>query len=850
MTLRMSCLCLPFLALVAGCADAPSEALDSVAESGTERMVERLARIATGIDRRQSSFVSSARVEELLATGPGPGFQGQITFAGQLAKGLLYAGRFQEATDSMQSLLDAIDAGRGRVPAEFRQAIAELQAIALLKWEEQLDCVEARDVERCLLPVVDQEPRPGTAPGHEAVRAFERLLEADPENAGHRWLLNIAYMLLGEYPDGVPVPWLIEPATFAAGYDVGRFSNRAGDVGLDAQGHAGGAIMDDFDRDGDLDVMVSGMLLEDQLRYFENDGQGGFIERTDNAGLRGIVGGLNLKHADFDNDGFLDVFVLRGAWLPYGQPNSLLRNRGDGTFEDVTEAAGLLDAYSTQTADWGDYDGDGWLDLYVGNESGSRRNPNQLFRNNGDGTFSDVAPAVGASVVGFTKGVAWGDYDNDGDPDLYISLMRQPNVLLANEGPTAGGGWSFRDVTTEAGVAEPLRSFPVWFWDFDNDGWLDVYASAYWAEVADVAAEHLGRSHAAEVPRLYRNNGDGTFTDVAAEAGVTNDRYAKGVVWGDYDNDGDPDLYVSNIGLNRLYRNNGDGTFTDVAPQLGVTRPGGRSFATWFFDHDNDGDLDLFVVAYLAQVDDIAADIMGFARGSELWPRLYRNDGDRFRDVTVEAGLDHPVLPMGANYGDINEDGFLDIYLGTGAPAYEALMPNVMYLNDGDGTFTDVTFSGGFGHLQKGHGISFADLDNDGDTDISLQAGGMFPGDRFSNALFVNPGHGHRFVSIKAVGTRSNRAAIGTRLHLRVRTPAGERSIYRWVGSGGSFGASPLEQSIGLGDATTIVQLEVFWPATGLAQTFTDVPLDAFIRVVEGAESVERVERPRFHLGG
>jgi hypothetical protein len=721
--------------LLAACADAPDEdPVDSdrgAALGGTARMVERLAEIEAGVDRRQSQFASDARVEELLARGPGPGLQGRMTFAGQLSEMLLYAGRFEEATDSMKALLEAIDAAQGRVPPEFRGVIAELEAVALLKWEEQLDCVEARLVDRCLLPVIGAESRPAAAPGREAVRAFERLLAVDPGNAGYRWLLNLAYMLLGEYPDGVPDEWLIAPATFAAEHDLGRFPNRAVDVGLDATGHAGGAVMDDFDRDGDLDVMVSGWLLQDQVQYFENDGRGAFIERTDAAGLTGIVGGLNLKQADFDNDGFLDVLVLRGAWMSYGQPNSLLRNRGDGTFEDVTEAAGLLDAYSTQTADWADYDGDGWLDLYVGNESvGRRRNPNQLFHNNGDGTFSDVAAAVGADVVGFTKGVAWGDYDNDGDPDLYISLMREPNVLLANEGPVAGGGWSFQDVTSEAGVAEPVTSFPVWFWDFDNDGWLDLYASGYLAQVGDVAAEHLGQPHDALVPRLYRNNRDGTFTDVAASAEIDKIQYV-----------------------------------------------------------------------------------------------------------------------MGSNYGDLDSDGYPDFYVGTGDPVYESMMANRMFRNDAGLRFQEVTSSGGFGHVQKGHGVSFGDVDNDGDQDIMVNMGGASPSDLSRNVLFENPGHGHHWVTLRLEGVTSNRDGLGSRVRvlLDMRGDVGE--LNKLVGGGGSFGANSLQQEIGLGVAVGILEIAITWPATGRTDVYVDVEMDRIYRVVEGGAQLEPLTVSTLSLG-
>ena len=716
---------------LAACADTPSSTVETATETGTDRMVELLAQIAAGIDRQQNQFAASARVEELLAMDAGPDLPGQMMFKSRLSEMLLYSGRFREATDSLRSLLDAIDAAGTVVPVEFRQATAELQAIALLKWEEQLVCVEEREFERCLLPVLDKQSRPASAPGRAATRAFERLLASDPENAGHRWLLNIAYMLLGEYPEGVPARWLSEPGTFTSEYEVGRFYNRAADVGLDAVGHAGGAIMDDFDRDGDLDVIFSGWLMEDQIQYFENDGRGGFIERTDEAGLRGIVGGLNLQHADYDNDGFLDVFVPRGAWLPYGQPNSLLRNRGDGTFEDVTEAAGLLDPLSTQTADWADYDGDGWLDLYVGNESSEgRRNPNQLFHNNGDGTFTDVAPAVGADVVGRTKGVVWGDYDNDGDPDLYISRMGQPNVLLANEGVTGAGTWSFRDVATEAGVLEPEMSFPVWFWDFDNDGWLDLYASAYFAGVEDVATEHLGQPHAGEVPRLYRNNGDGTFTDVA-----------------------------------------------------------------------------------------------------------------------TAMGLDRIQYVMGSNYGDLDSDGYPDFYVGTGDPVLEAMMANRMFRNDAGQRFQEVTTSGGFGHFQKGHGVSFGDIDNDGDQDILVNMGGGYPADLGRNLLFENPGHGHHWVTLRLEGVASNRDGLGARVRLTVDMGGEAAEFHKLVDGGGSFGANSLQLEIGLGVADGIREIAITWPTSGRTDVYADVEMDRVYRAIEGAAELEALTVPSFTLG-
>jgi hypothetical protein len=438
-------------------------------------------------------------------------------------------------------------------------------------------------------------------------------------------------------------------------------------------------------------------------------------------------------------------------------------------------------------------------------------------------------------------GFSVADHDNDGDPDIYL-LRKGPNVLLRND-----GDGTFTDVTFAAGLGEVHHPTQTAAWgDFDLDGDVDLY----------VGNEHGdGRSRfglegdidaaAFEAPgQLFRNDGDGTFTDVAAAAGVDLLAFVKGVVWGDYDGDRYPDLYVSVLGgPNRLFRNRGDGTFVDVAPALGVTEPI-NSFPTWFFDYDNDGALDLFVASYRGAEDSVAlvaASALGLEIPYEL-ARLYRNDGrGGFTDVSRQAGLDRLHLAMGANFGDADGDGWLDFYLGTGYPDYEGLVPNVLYRNLGDGRFVDVTWAAGVGHLQKGHAVAFADYDEDGDLDLYAQMGGAFPGDGAADALFRNPGvAGHRWVTLRLVGTRSNRAAIGARLRLDVvDAGGGRRSIHREVTSGGSFGASPLRQTVGLGTARSLERIEVTWPASDTRQVFEDVELDRRYRIVEGEVALQ-----------
>jgi len=221
--------------------------------------------------------------------------------------------------------------------------------------------------------------------------------------------------------------------------------------------------------------------------------------------------------------------------------------------------------------------------------------------------------------------------------------------------------------------------------------------------------------------------------------------------------------------------------------------------------------------------------------------KLYRNTGTGFEDVTQAAGLQKVVPTMGANFGDLDNDGFLDVYLGTGAPSYAALMPNVMFRNRDGRTFGDVTTTTGTGHLQKGHGVAFADLDEDGDQDVYANIGGFVPGDTYHKAVFRNPGHGNHWIRVRLVGARANRAAIGAKLRVTAVTPEGrEVERYREVSSGGSFGASPLEQHIGLGRAARVKSLDVEWPGSRARQVFTDVPLDARVEVGEG-ETTARV---------
>jgi hypothetical protein len=372
----------------------------------------------------------------------------------------------------------------------------------------------------------------------------------------------------------------------------------------------------------------------------------------------------------------------------------------------------------------------------------------------------------------------------------------------------------------------------VWT-DVNNDGFVDLF---------------VGNENRAA--QLFLNKRDGTFEDVAPRAGVDRPGYTKGVSAADVDNDGWPELYVSNFGgANALFYNNRDGTFTDVTEQAGVPGPG-KGFATWFFDYDNDGWSDVFAASYFTSVDESARTYLKLP-GNATTLKLYKNSRDGgFLDVTRQAGLDKVYMPMGSNFGDIDNDGFLDIYLGTGNPSYGSLVPSVLLRNRNGQSFVDVTSSSGTGELHKGHGVAFADMDNDGDQDIVFDVGGATPGDAHALRLFQNPGHGNDWIEVKLVGVKTNRAAIGGRIHVKVANADRRRSIHRTVGSGGSFGSSPLRQHIGLGRATGAVDVEIWWPTSDTRQRFTGVPRNQAIVITEFADDYTTMARVPQPLSG
>lgn len=642
---------------------------------------------------------------------------------------LLEAGREEEAITLFQEAVEF---------DKFYQAAVGWTSLALahLRTAERVNCITNHASASCIVPIRGLGIHQDRSGALEAIKIYQEVLKRHPGDLESRWLLNLAYMTLGEYPSGVPKEWLVPGIGGDTTTVINAFEDIAGDLGLAINNTGGGSITDDFDNDGYLDIITSAFTLNEDMHYFRNMKDGTFADVSDRSGLKGITGGLNIQQTDYNNDGFKDIFVLRGAWKGEAgkEPNSLLRNNGDGTFTDVTTTSGLLSFHPTQTATWNDFNHDGWLDVFIGNESqpDDVKHPCELYINNQDGTFREVAASAGVALTYFVKGTTSGDYDNDGKVDLFVSTMNGNGILMKNTS-VPGKEVSFEDVSAQSGLTHHTNStFPTWFWDYDNDGWLDIFLCDYTFEAS---LAHYAAAEKLNVP-----------------AG-SNDKML-------------------------LYRNNHDGTFTNVAREL---------------------------------------------------------------------GLNQVAFAMGSNFGDIDNDGYLDMYLGTGNPLYQSVLPNKMFRNNRAQRFDDVTAAARVGHLQKGHGISFADLDNDGDQDIYIEMGGAYPGDTYQNSFFMNPGQGeNNWICLDLQGTTANRAAIGTRIKVTFTENGVKRSVFRDVNSGGSFGSSPLRREIGIGKATLIDEVEIRWHGSKRVEVFKDIKPNQFLKIVEGENHLRPVDLKTF----
>jgi hypothetical protein len=491
--------------------------------------------------------------------------------------------------------------------------------------------------------------------------------------------------------------------------------------------------------------------------------------------------GSGVAWIDFDNDGFPDLFFANGADLAHGKPspgNVLYRNLGNGKFEDVTKKAGVAGNGMFATGvTVGDYDNDGFLDVFV-----TGFNSRQLFHNNGDGTFTDVTAKAGVSGGGWSSSAAWVDYDRDGYLDLFVARYLEYDIKTA---PPCG---------------------------YKQEGYR-MYCDPQ--QFDGVPAQ------------LFHNNHDGTFTDVSVKAGIAN-RAGKGlgVVVGDIDLDGWPDIFVTNDGVrNFLYRNKGDGTFQDITYTAGTGFDmNGKAMAgmgTEIADVDGDGLPDIFLTAF-----------------SREYNTLYRNLGKlQFEDVTLKAGLQSGFLTLafGTKLFDYDNDGLLDIFCTNGHvtdnvelydPQLTYKQSDLLYQNIGGGKFKDVSAESGpaFRIKHVGRGAAVADFDNDGDLDIVIaDCGG--PALLYRN----DGGNRNHWLAIKARGRESNRFGLGS----KVRVTAGGVTQYREINPSGSYlSTSDMRLYVGLGKQTVAERLEIVWPL-GKKQVLENVPANQVLNLDE-----------------
>ena len=472
-------------------------------------------------------------------------------------------------------------------------------------------------------------------------------------------------------------------------------------------------------------------------------------------------------------------------------------------------------------AAWLDYDNDGWLDLYLAN--GCNQN-NGLFRNNGDGTFSDVSVDAGVTNGLGSNGVIAADIDNDGFQDIFLTgeggyqgSCERPVVLYHNN-----GDGTFSDITESSGVVGPTTQFSAAMADIDNDGFLDLFITG------------SGPQNGNGPPNsLYHNNGDLTFTDISASSGVDTDRGACAAYFTDVNNDGFIDLHVANCvpfyppNQNELFMNNGDLTFQEVAVQSGLGATG-----YWMGlapgDYDNDGDIDHFVTN------------LGSPFG--LFHALLRNNGDNtYTNVAAQAGASSGEFGWGGTMADFDNDGYADIFFAGACPSFAigpgAGNPGTMLFNDGDGTFTNHTSDMPTNLASRStSGVAAADYDNDGFVDIVVAAD-AFGADPGGPTIFRNLGNGNNWLTIKLRGTVSNRDAVGARVHVTAGGMTRTKEVY----AGMSFlSQDSLWLTFGLGSSNTAEAVEVRWPR-GLVETIRDVASNQAITLIEGENCGEPV---------
>ena len=490
-----------------------------------------------------------------------------------------------------------------------------------------------------------------------------------------------------------------------------------------------------------------------------------------------------------------------------------------------------------------DYDNDGYLDIYLinarpqGAQTDAVLPTNVLYHNNGDGSFTDVTGVAGVGDTGYGVGATTGDYDNDGDVDLYLTNFG-PNVLYRNNGEG-----TFTTVAETAQVADTGWGASCAFADFDNDGFLDLYVTNYANYTLDAHKTcyrhnipvYCGPSSYPPQPDVfYHNNGDSTFTNLTEQNGLLSvpAAHGLGVTVGDTDNDGDLDIYVANDqDFNFLFENRGDGTFEEIGLLSGVscsdTGKAEAGMGVAFADFDNDGKLDLTVSNFQKETN-----------------TLYQNAGDNFFiDTTIPAGIaehTHRYLGWGIGFLDYDNDGYKDIFVANGHTmdnitevdrSTTTPQQNLLFRNLGNGQFADVTaqMGKGFALRKTSRAAAFGDYDNDGDIDILVTNW-----NQTADLLRNDGGNQNNWIQVQAIGTESNRSAIGA----RIKVVSGEFTQYAAVKSSGSYLAfSDLRVHFGLNDAENVDLLEIHWNS-GTVDRATNLSVNQRFIAVEGEKIV------------
>ncbi|MEO1049027.1 MAG: FG-GAP-like repeat-containing protein [Bacteroidota bacterium] len=444
------------------------------------------------------------------------------------------------------------------------------------------------------------------------------------------------------------------------------------------------------------------------------------------------------------------------------------------SFRDVSSSAGIGTYGSNYGISFGDYDNDGDDDAYITMRDG---NPNLLFRNDGNGSFTEVAASLGIDNAKSSTGALWVDFDNDGDLDLYVGNTESANTYYINN-----GNGTFSDKTAEAGLGDESSPLSMNAGDLDNDGFVDIY-------LANIHEENV----------LYHNNGDGTFTNIIFESGATDTQIAMGGILFDYDNDRDLDIYLTHDARQDfiLYENDGSGHFTDVSVQAGVNYQG-FGMGVDVADFNNDGHLDIYVTNLFENF-------------------LAINNGDKtFTEIGAAAGVDDYGMGWGVLCLDYDNDGLQDVYAvnnGVYSPH-----PNMLYKNNGDNTFNVVSGNTILESPFVGYGAACTDVDDDGDVDIFIANAGTKGG----NQLFINESTRSNWLKLKAIGTVTNRSGIGARVEVKTAT----RTLIDEVIAGSSYlSQNSLTLHFGLGSDEIIEELTIKWPS-GITEVYNDIEVN------------------------